>query len=281
MSCLLLSPPAISEQKVTAFYVQPPGLGYPSAAEYYSTDPNNRILVPINIWGELKRSGKHFVPAGSSLDEVLTLFHEFGHALHGALNRCDYLTTAEVAWDFVELPSQIMENWATHPDVLATYAKHFQTGEKIPQELLAKMEASEKFNQGFVTTEYLAASILDMDYHTLTEVGTLNVHEFEKNSMDRIGLIDEIIPRYRSTYFRHIFNGGYSAGYYSYIWAEVLDKDAFNAFVETSLFDQEVATSFRQNILEKGSSEEEMRMYIKFRGKEPTIEPLLKGRGLL
>jgi peptidyl-dipeptidase Dcp len=174
-----------------------------------------------------------------------------------------------------------MENWAADPEVLVTYARHYQSGDRIPDELLSKMEASGKFNQGFVTVEYVAASILDMDYHTLTDTGTLNVNQFEKASMKRIGLIDEIIPRYRSTYFQHIFSGGYSAGYYSYIWAEVLDKDAFNAFVETSLFDQTVATSFRKNILEKGGSVEEMEMYLNFRGKEPTIEPLLEGRGLL
>lgn len=221
-------------------------------------------------------------PALLSFDEVLTFFHEFGHALHGLLTKCDYLTDSgtSVSRDFVELPSQIMENWAAHPDVLRTYAKHYETGETIPEVLLDKMEAAGKFNQGFVTVEYLAASILDMDYHTLTDASNVEVNRFEKNSMDRIGLIDAIIPRYKSTYFQHIFSGGYSAGYYSYIWAEVLDKDAFNAFLETSLFDQKVATSFRENILEKGGSEDEMTMYINFRGKEPTIEPLLKGRGL-
>jgi peptidyl-dipeptidase Dcp len=223
------------------------------------------------------------IPALLSFDETLTLFHEFGHALHSMLTKCDYLTTSgtEVAQDFVELPSQIMENWAADPQVLVTYAKHYQTGERIPDDLLAKMEASGKFNQGFVTVEYLAASFLDMDYHTLTDASQLDVDKFETASMDKIGLIPEIIPRYRSTYFQHIFSGGYSAGYYSYIWAEVLDKDAFNAFKETSLFDQKVATSFRQNILEKGGSEDEMEMYIHFRGKKPTIEPLLEGRGLL
>jgi len=222
-------------------------------------------------------------PALLSFDETSTFFHEFGHALHSMLTKCDYLTTSgtAVARDFVELPSQIMQNWAADPEVLVTYARHYQTGERIPDELLSKMEASGKFNQGFVTVEYVAASVLDMDYHTLTDASSLNVNEFETASMEKIGLIDEIIPRYRSSYFQHVFSGGYSAGYYSYIWAEVLDKDAFNAFVETSLFDQTVATSFRQNILEKGGSVEEMEMYLNFRGKEPTIEPLLKGRGLL
>ncbi|MEN8204129.1 MAG: M3 family metallopeptidase [Bacteroidota bacterium] len=221
-------------------------------------------------------------PALLSFDETLTFFHEFGHALHSMLTKCEYLTTSgtSVAWDFVELPSQIMENWGGHPDVLKTYAKHYETGEYIPDELIAKLEAASKFNQGFVTVEYVAASILDMDFHTLSDATGMDVNKFEASSMDRIGLIDEIIPRYRSAYFSHIFSGGYSAGYYSYIWAEVLDKDAFNAFLETSLFDQSMALAFRENILEKGGSVEEMEMYVNFRGKEPTIEPLLKGRGL-
>lgn len=221
-------------------------------------------------------------PALLSFDETLTFFHEFGHALHSMLTKCEYLTTSgtSVAWDFVELPSQIMENWGGHPDVLKTYAKHYDTGELIPDELIQKLEAASKFNQGFVTVEYVAASILDMDYHTLSETSGLDVNEFEASSMRKIGLIPEIIPRYRSTYFSHIFAGGYSAGYYSYIWAEVLDKDAFNAFLETSLFDQATALAFRENILEKGGSVEEMEMYVNFRGKEPTIEPLLSGRGL-
>ncbi|MFO7668262.1 MAG: M3 family metallopeptidase [Bacteroidales bacterium] len=221
-------------------------------------------------------------PALLSFDETLTFFHEFGHALHSMLTKCEYLTTSgtAVARDFVELPSQIMENWGEHPDVLKTYAKHYETGEAIPKELIEKLEAASKFNQGFVTVEYLAASILDMDYHTLKSAYEVDVNQFEKSSMSRIGLIDEIIPRYRSSYFSHIFSGGYSSGYYSYIWAEVLDKDAFNAFQETSLFDQATARSFRENILEKGGSVDEMEMYRNFRGQEPTIEPLLKGRGL-
>jgi len=221
-------------------------------------------------------------PALLSFDETLTFFHEFGHALHSMLTKCEYLAVSgtSVATDFVELPSQIMENWAAHPDVLKTYAKHYQSGEVIPDELIAKLEAASKFNQGFVTVEYTAASILDMDYHTLRDASDINANEFEEASMKRIGLIDEIIPRYKSNYFQHIFAGGYSAGYYSYMWSEVLDKDAFNAFQETSLFDQASATSFRENILERGGSREEMEMYVNFRGAEPTIKPLLKGRGL-
>ncbi len=221
-------------------------------------------------------------PALLSFDETLTFFHEFGHSLHSMFTKCDYLTTSgtSVATDFVELPSQIMENWAAYPDVLGTYAKHFETGEMISSDMIDKLEAASKFNQGFATVEYLAASILDMDYHTLKDTSELDVNQFEKASMKRISLIKEIIPRYRSTYFQHIFSGGYSAGYYSYIWAEVLEKDAFNAFLETDIYDQATATAFRTDILEMGGSMQEMEMYIKFRGREPSIEPLLKGRGL-
>ncbi len=221
-------------------------------------------------------------PALISFDETLTFFHEFGHALHSMLTNCEYLSTSgtAVATDFVELPSQIMENWAAHPEVLKTYAKHYKTGDPIPDELIAKLDAASKFNQGFVTVEYTAASILDMDYHTLKDASGIEPNAFEQASMEKIGLIEEIIPRYKSNYFGHIYAGGYSSGYYSYLWSEVLDKDAFNAFVETSLFDQATALSFRQNILEMGGAEEEMKMYVNFRGQEPTIEPLLKGRGL-
>ncbi len=243
---------------------------------------NGQKVTPVHmiVMNFTRPTGRK--PALLSFDETQTFFHEFGHALHSMLTKCEYLTTSgtAVVRDFVELPSQIMENWAAHPDVLKTYAKHYETGEMIPAEMINKLEAAGKFNQGFVTVEYLAAAILDMDFHTLTAGYEVNVNEFEKSSMDRIGLIKEIIPRYRPTYFSHIFAGGYSAGYYSYIWAEVLDKDAFNAFLETSLFDSKTALSFRENILEKGGSVDEMEMYMNFRGKEPTIEPLLKGRGL-
>lgn len=243
---------------------------------------NGEVISPVHliVMNFTRPTGGK--PALLSFDETLTFYHEFGHALHSMLTTCEYLTTSgtSVARDFVELPSQIMENWGGHPDVLKTYAKHYETGEAIPDELIDKLEAASKFNQGFTTVEYVAASILDMDYHTLKSAYEVDVNQFEKNSMSRIGLIDEIIPRYRSTYFSHIFAGGYSSGYYSYIWAEVLDKDAFNAFVETSLYDQETALAFRENILEKGGSVDEMEMYRNFRGQEPTIEPLLKGRGL-
>jgi peptidyl-dipeptidase Dcp len=221
-------------------------------------------------------------PALISFEEATTLFHEFGHALHGLLTKCTYesLSGTNVPRDFVELPSQIMENWAADPEVLKMYAKHYKTGEPIPDELIAKIEKSRFFNQGFETVEYLAASFLDMDWHTLKGTGEVDPLKFEADSMARIGLIPEIVSRYRTTYFNHIFSGGYSAGYYSYIWAAVLDSDAFQAFKETSLFDPATARSFRTNILERGGSEDPMVLYKRFRGREPRIEPLLKKRGL-
>lgn len=222
-------------------------------------------------------------PALLSIEEVETMFHEFGHALHGLLSKCTYptLSGTAVPRDFVELPSQIMENWALEPEVLKVYAKHYQTGEVIPSELVEKIKNSRKFNQGFATVEYLAASFLDMDYHTLEDVKEIDPIKFEEESMKRIGMIPEIVVRYRSTNFQHIFSGGYSAGYYSYIWSEVLDADAFEAFKEKGIFDPQTALSFRKNILEKGGSEDPMTLYKRFRGREPKVEPLLKKRGLL
>jgi peptidyl-dipeptidase Dcp len=221
-------------------------------------------------------------PALISLEEVTTLFHEFGHALHGLLTKCAYesLSGTNVRRDFVELCSQVMENWATNPTVLKMYAKHYKTGQPIPDDLIEKIERSRFFNQGFETVEYIAACFLDMDWHTLAEPTEVDPLKFEAESMARIGLIPEIVSRYRTTYFNHIFSGGYSAGYYSYIWAAVLDSDAFEAFKETSLFDQATARSFRTNILERGDSEDPMVLYKRFRGREPRIEPLLKKRGL-
>jgi len=218
-------------------------------------------------------------PALLSLEQVHTLFHELGHGLHSLLSDLQYRGSADVKWDFVELPSQIMENWLLEPEVLKLYATHYQTGEVIPDELVAKVRAAEQFNQGFSSVEYLAACYLDMDWHTLEDPAGVDVNAFEKASMDKIGLIPEIVVRYRSTYFGHIISG-YSAGYYSYIWAEVLDADAFEAFKETSLFDQETALAFRTNILERGGSEDPEVLYLRFRGQEPSVEPLLKKRGL-
>jgi len=221
-------------------------------------------------------------PALLTFEEVSTLFHEFGHALHGLLSDCTYdrLSGTSVPRDFVELPSQIMENWASEPEVLKTYAKHYETGEPIPDELIEKIKKVGHFNQGFITGEYLAASFLDMDWHTLTEAKEQGVLKFENKSLNKIGLIPEIISRYRSFYFQHIFSGGYSSGYYSYIWAEVLDKDAFQAFKETSLFDRETARSFRENIISRGGTEDPMVLYKRFRGAEPKIDGLLEARGL-
>jgi peptidyl-dipeptidase Dcp len=220
-------------------------------------------------------------PALLSFEEVTTFFHEFGHALHGLFADGPYDRTARsVPRDFVELPSQIMENWAAEPEVMKVYAKHYQTGEPIPDTLIEKLEKSGTFNQGFTTGEYVAASILDLDYHTAANPEIADVRAFEQASMDKIGLIPEFIPRYRSTYFSHIFSGGYSAGYYVYIWAAVLDTDAFNAFKETGdLFNPEYAAKFRQ-LLAKSGAAEGMDVYVKFRGKEPSKEPLLKKRGL-
>ena len=221
-------------------------------------------------------------PALISYEEALTLFHEFGHALHGILTRCKYesLSGTNVPRDFVELGSQIMENWAADPEVLKMYARHYKTGEPIPDALLDKMQKSKFFNQGFETVEYLAASFLDMDWHTLAEAKEMETVKFDADAMAKIGLIPEIVSRYLSPYFVHIFSGGYSAGYYSYIWAAVLDSDAFEAFKETSLFDRATAESFRRNILERGGTEDPMVLYKRFRGREPKIEPLLKKRGL-
>lgn len=219
-------------------------------------------------------------PALLSVDEAETLFHEFGHALDALFSDKHY-ASLRTPRDFVEMPSQIMENWTFAPEVLNHYAKHYQTGENMPNELIEKIENASKFNQGFATTEYLAAAFLDMDWHTITEQVTIDVDEFEKQAMDKIHLINEIVPRYRSTYFQHIFAGtSYSAGYYSYIWSEVLDADAFEAFKEKGIFDKETATSFRKNILELGGTDDPMKLYEKFRGAKPEIEPLLKRRGL-
>lgn len=222
-------------------------------------------------------------PALLTMDETETFFHEFGHALHGLLSDCQYksLSGTAVPRDFVELPSQIMENWAFEPELLALYAKHYKTGEIIPDELIEKMKKSSKFNQGFATTEYLAAALLDQKYHSIdSPIDELPI-EFENRYLKSIGLIPQIISRYKSTYFNHIFAGGYSSGYYSYIWSGVLDSDAFQAFKETGIFDKNTANAFLTNILQRGGTEDPMELYKKFRGREPKIEPLLIKRGLI
>jgi len=232
--------------------------------------------------------GNFSMPAGDTpslltFEEVATLFHEFGHGLHELLSNCTYETISgtNVPSDFVEVASQIMENWAGDPEVIKTYATHYRTGEPIPDVLVEKIKNAGLFNKGFETVEYLAACYLDMDWHTLTEPKEQDAAAFETASMARIGLIPEIVVRYRSPYFSHIFSGGYSSGYYSYIWSEVLDADAFEAFKETSLFDPATAKSFRDNILSRGGTEDPMALYKRFRGREPKVEPLLKRKGFL
>ena len=246
-------------------------------------DGNDIRPVIVNVGNFSKPvDGK---PGLLTLDEVETMFHEFGHALHGLLSQCTYKSVAgtSVARDFVELPSQIMENWAFQKEVLADYARHYETGEVIPDSLVAKITAAGNFNQGFMTTELAAASILDLKWHMLSEMPSAEtsfVEEFETAICKEMGLIDEIIPRYRSTYFAHIFSGGYSAGYYSYLWAEVLDKDAFELFMQKGIFDPETAMSFRHNVLEKGGSDEPMDLYRRFRGADPDPAALTRARGL-
>lgn len=222
-------------------------------------------------------------PSLLTLEQVTTLFHEFGHGLHGLLSNVNYngLSGTAVSRDFVELPSQIYEHWALHPEVLKLYAKHYQTGEVIPDALIAKIEEASNFNSGFETTEIVAAALLDMKWHVITEHQDFDVNAFESDAMNQIGLISEIIPRYKSPYFAHIFDGGYSAGYYSYLWSEVLDADAFEAFVEKGVFDRTTGQSFRDNVLSKGGSEDPMVLYKRFRGAEPNPIYLLKNRGFV
>ena len=222
-------------------------------------------------------------PSLLSVDEVETLFHEFGHAIHGLLSDCTYeaISGTDTPRDFVEFPSQVMENWAMHPDVLKKYAKHFETGKVIPINLIEKITNSSKFNQGFKTVEYLAASYLDMAWYTITDTTLMDAAKFENKTLNDLGLIPEIYSRYRSTYFNHIFSGDYSSGYYSYIWSEVLDADAFAAFVESGdVYNKELAGRYKKYILSAGGTDDAMTLYKKFRGKDPIIEPLLVRRGL-
>lgn len=239
---------------------------------------DGNVITPVvtTVFNFTRPAGE--VPALLSLEEVSTLFHEFGHALDALFNQNTYNQTY-VAWDFVELPSQLMEHWATEPEVLKIYAKHYETGATIPDALVQKIKKSGYFNQGFDNVELLAASLLDMAYYTLEAPVKINIQTFEKEYFDKIGLIPEIISRYRSTYFLHIIDG-YDAGYYCYTWAAVLDNDAFEAFREKGIFNREVASSYRKNILEKNGTMDAMQMYVNFRGREPQIEPLLKNRGL-
>jgi peptidyl-dipeptidase Dcp len=231
----------------------------------------------------------NFPPAASgspvllNLDNVETLFHEFGHALHGFFSRGDYRRVAGVLpHDMVELPSQFLENWAMEPGLLKLHARHVDTGEPIPDSLLRKIRESRRFNQGFATVEYVAAALLDMEWHARVPAPRQDVNDFERAAMERHGLIKEILPRYRSTYFSHVFNGEYAAGYYAYLWAEVLDADAFEAFKESGdIYNRELAARFRQHVLAEGGHGDPMQQYVKFRGAPPSERPLLVKRGLV
>lgn len=249
--------------------------------QYETKDGENIIPIISLVCNFTKPTANK--PSLLTFDEAETLFHEFGHGLHGMLSKCHYKSLAgtNVSRDFVELPSQIMENWCRHSEVMKSYAKHYQTGNVIPDELIAKIENAGTYGQGFVNAELIAASLLDFQYHIITTPTKISLPEFENQAMGSIGLIPEIISRYKSTYFQHIFSGGYSCGYYSYTWAAVLDNDAFEAFKENGLFDQATADAFRTNVLERGNTEDPMVLYKRFRGQEPSITPLLRNRGLL
>ncbi len=243
-------------------------------------DINGKMVYPVVTMVTNSSLPSADKPSLLTALEAETLFHEFGHALNNLLSDITYPGSSNPR-DFVELPSQIMEHWVLEPEVLSVYAKHWQTGEIIPREIVDKLDKSGKFNMGFTTVEYLAASLLDMEYHALTEPVDLDIRDFEKKAMEKYGLIPEIKPRYRSTYFNHIWGGGYSAGYYSYIWCEVLDSDAFQAFRETGdIFSREIASRFEKEILSRGGTKDALEMYIAFRGKEPGIDALLENRGL-
>ncbi|MBQ9819810.1 MAG: M3 family metallopeptidase [Bacteroidales bacterium] len=257
--------------------------------QYVDAEGNDVRPIIINVGNMTAPTDS--LPALLTIDEVETVFHEFGHALHGLLTRCHYpsVSGTNVARDFVETFSQFNENWAFQKEILSRYAHHFETGAEIPDSLVAKISAARKFNQGFMTSELCAASILDMKWHELTleELEEMskgdqgaNVAAFEQKVCKEMGLPDEIIPRYRTTYFNHIFNSGYSAGYYSYLWSEVLDKDAFAYFRQQGLFTRAVSEKFRKTFLERGGSEEPMVLYEMFRGAPPTTDALLEARGL-
>jgi peptidyl-dipeptidase Dcp len=246
-----------------------------------STKIGKRDLPVISIVCNFTKPTES-APALLTFDEVTTYFHEFGHALHGLLSNVTYISLAgtSVSRDFVELPSQVMENWAADPEVLKMYAKHYKTGAVIPDALINKLENAGTFGQGFETVEYLASSLLDMDFHTVKTPIKETAIQFEEKSMAKHGLISSIVPRHRANYFSHIFAGGYAAGYYSYIWSGVLDTDVFEQFKSTSLFNPEKSKSFRKNVLEKGGTEDPMELFKRFKGSEPSTKPLLKKRGL-
>lgn len=249
--------------------------------QYVDRDGNNVIPIISMVCNFTKPTKDK--PSLLNFDQSETLFHEFGHCLHGILSQCHYrsLSGTNVPRDFVEMPSQVMENWCRHPQVMKEYAKHYQTGEAIPDSLIAKIEAAATYGQGFINTELLAASLLDMDYHSITKPTKIVLPNFEDQAMAKIGLIPEIISRYKSCYFQHIFSGGYSAGYYSYTWTAILDADAFEAFRESGdLYNPTLAKKFRF-LLSHGNTIDPMKMYVDFRGKQPSVEPLKRNRGLI
>ncbi len=248
--------------------------------QYIQNDSNHRPVI-VNVGNFTKPTAEK--PSLLTMDDVETLFHEYGHAIHGLLAQSTYrsLSGTNVARDFVEMPSQVMEYWCWEPDVMKGYAKHYKTGEVMPQKLMDKIGKAATFNQGFAMTELLSAALLDMDFHTMTDTVGFDVMEFEKKSLNKIGLIPEIIVRYRSPFFKHIFEGGYSAGYYGYTWAEVFAADAYAKFKESGdIFNKRIATDFRKKILERGDSDDPIKLYKDFRGKAPDPKALLKKRGL-
>ncbi len=249
---------------------------------YEDPDGSSRRPIVYNVGNFSKPSGD--TPALLTLDEVATMFHEFGHGLHGMLTRAKLRSQSgtNVDRDFVELPSQIHEHWALEPELLRTYARHYRTGEVIPDSLIARLEAASTHNQGFTTTELVGAALLDLQWGKLNPQSDVDVVEFEKNVAESLGMPQEVQFRYRSPYFRHIFGSdGYASGYYTYLWAEVLDTDGFELFKEKGIFDPETAASFKKNVLEAGGSEDPMQLYVKFRGREPKVDALLRNRGLL
>ncbi|MEQ8470689.1 MAG: M3 family metallopeptidase [Marinoscillum sp.] len=249
--------------------------------EQSNMDGNNIIPIVTNVGNFTKPTGDK--PSLLSQDEAETLFHEFGHALHGLLSECTYpsISGTSTPRDFVEFPSQVMENWVFQPEMLAMYAFHYESGDVMPAELVEKIRNAGYFNQGFSTVEYMAAAYLDMAYHTITAPLEGDINAFEKAAMDKIGLIDAIVPRYRTGYFQHSFSNpeGYSSGYYSYLNSQVMDADAFEAFKENGLFDQATAEAYREHILSKGGTRDAMDMYVNFRGREPEFDPILERRG--
>ncbi len=249
-------------------------------------DPDGKSQRPIvyNVGNFSKPAGD--TPSLLTLDEVATMFHEFGHGLHGMLTRAKLRSQAgtNVDRDFVELPSQIHEHWALEPEMLRTYARHYKTGEVIPDSLVAKLQAAAKHNQGFMTTELVGAALLDLQWGKLTgaDAENVDVSAFEKSVAERLGMPAEVQFRYRSPYFRHIFGSdGYASGYYTYLWAEVLDADGFELFKQKGIFDPATAAAFKKYVLEAGGTEDPMELYKKFRGREPRVEALLRNRGLL